>query len=80
MINVLETNQKIGIIDLGKSSSWKKYIKNVIAKQAIVIALKEVVITLIPIYCSTERYNPSFTNKGVATTGTKINNQRFSFK
>ena len=49
--------------------------KNIIATHAIVIALNEVVITFIPVYCNTERYNPNFTNNGVATIGTRINNQ-----
>ena len=37
-MKVFDTNQNIGIIDLGKSFSCKKYIKNVMAKQLIVIA------------------------------------------
>ena len=75
IINVFDTNQNIGIIDLGKSSeleSRKKYIKKVIAKQLIVIALKEVDITLIPIYWSTALYNPNLTKRGIAIKGTKI--------
>ena len=82
IINVFETNQNIGIIDLGKSLllSKKKYIKKVIAKQLIVIELKEVVITLTPIYCNTARYKPNLTKRGIATIGTKINNHKLSTK
>ena len=54
--------------------------KNVITKHEIVIALNEVVITLIPVYCKTERYNPNLINKGVATIGISINSQKFSFR
>ena len=39
------------------------------------IDLNEVVITFIPVYCNTERYNPNLTNNGVAIIGTRINNQ-----
>ena len=77
MIKVFAINQKIGIIDRGRSSSRKKNIKNVTIKQLIVIALKEVVITLIPIYCNTERYNPNLIRSGVVTIGTEINNHKF---
>jgi len=82
IINVFDTNQNIGIIDLGKSLllSKKKYIKKVIAKQLIVIALKEVVITLTPIYCNTDRYKPNLTKRGIAIIGTKINNHKLSIK
>ena len=54
--------------------------KNVITKHAIVIALKDVVITLMPVYCKTERYNPNFINNGVATIGISINIHKFSFR
>ena len=54
--------------------------KNVITKHEIVIALNEVVITLIPVYCKTERYSPNLINKGVATIGISKNIHKFSFK
>ena len=54
--------------------------KNVITKHANSYYLKEVVITLIPVYCKTERYNPNLINNGVITIGISINIQKFSFR
>ena len=37
---------------------------------------KEVVITFTPVYCKTDRYNPVFTNIGIAIIGTAIINHQ----
>ena len=51
--------------------------KEIIIIQLIVITLNEVVITLIPIYCRTERYKPKTTNRGVVIIGIIVKSHQF---
>ena len=44
--------------------------------QVIVIYWKDVVMTFVPVYCKTDRYNPVFINIGIVIIGTEIINHQ----
>ena len=75
----LATNQKIKITDLG-NSVWNITIEKPNSIQIIVIALREVTITWLLIYCNTALYNPKLINNGIAIAGIRRKAHQFGCK